>query len=313
MVEAYLEECLDSVINQTYKNLEIILIDDGSSDSCGIICDSYARKDERVKVVHQDNSGLAAARNAGMDIMTGSYFAFVDSDDILHPKYIETLYSLISKYNTDLSMCEISIFSEGESHHFSYETDSESILIMNEDEFAYGFLCDYTMPYSVSWNKLYKKDKFDNLRFKNVKFEDSYFLADYLLLGVSCVKTNKHLYLYRKRSNSISSQRDIKYYYDSIHVSIDQFDILKDRYGSDFRTKFFCGILKRISRLAADIYWNRSKEDAKKFYDVWIKFYAQNRITIPNKKENIKILIYRYSPILYYHLVKDQIYTVFDT
>ncbi len=311
MVEAYLEECLDSVINQTYKNLEIILIDDGSLDSCGIICDSYARKDERVKVVHQDNSGLAAARNAGMDIMTGSYFAFVDSDDILHPKYIETLYSLISRYNADLSMCGISQFKDGGSPHLIGDTNPEQISIMNENEFAYGFLNEYTMPYTVTWNKLYKSEKFSNLRFKNHKFEDSYFLAEYLLLGVSCAKTNKQLYFYLKRSNSISSQRDIKYYLDSIHVSTIQYDILKDRYGSDFRNKLFCGILKHISRLSADVYWNKSKDEAQKFYRVWLEFYSKNRQVIPNKKENLKILLYRYFPILYYRLVKKGIHTVF--
>ena len=90
-VEAYLEECLDSILNQTYRQLEIILIDDGSTDRCGEICDRYASRDSRIKVIHQTNQGLSAARNAGMDIAIGEYISFIDSDDYIVPQYYEKM------------------------------------------------------------------------------------------------------------------------------------------------------------------------------------------------------------------------------
>lgn len=90
-VEAYLEECLDSILNQTYRQLEIILIDDGSTDRCGDICDRYASQDSRIKVIHQTNQGLSAARNAGMDMATGEFISFIDSDDYIDPHFYEKM------------------------------------------------------------------------------------------------------------------------------------------------------------------------------------------------------------------------------
>ena len=98
-VEKYLRQCVDSVINQTYKNLEIILVDDGSPDNCGKICDEYAEKDKRVKVIHQLNKGLSGARNTGTEQASGEYIAFVDSDDWLDVHMYEDLFGVLNKYN----------------------------------------------------------------------------------------------------------------------------------------------------------------------------------------------------------------------
>lgn len=100
-VEKYIHRCVDSIINQTYKNLEIILVDDGSRDGCGIICDQYAELDHRVTVVHKSNAGLGYARNSGLDVATGEYVTFVDGDDYIGPAHIETMYSLIRETCTD--------------------------------------------------------------------------------------------------------------------------------------------------------------------------------------------------------------------
>lgn len=94
-VELYLEKCIESIINQTYKNLEIIIVDDGSPDNCPKICDEYAQKDNRIKVIHKENGGLSDARNAGIDVAAGKYIAFVDSDDYVSNDYIEYMYNLI--------------------------------------------------------------------------------------------------------------------------------------------------------------------------------------------------------------------------
>ncbi len=104
-VEPYLRKCLDSIVNQTYRNLEIILVDDGSPDNCGAICDEYAAKDERILVIHQANAGVSAARNAGLDVMTGEYINYVDSDDWLELDTFEYLIKLVEKYDADVTVC----------------------------------------------------------------------------------------------------------------------------------------------------------------------------------------------------------------
>ena len=102
--EKYLPNCLDSVINQTYKNLEIILVDDGSTDKSSEICDEYAQKDFRIKLIHKENGGVSSARNAGLALVSGDYIAWVDSDDFVAPDYIEYMYKLLKEYDADISL-----------------------------------------------------------------------------------------------------------------------------------------------------------------------------------------------------------------
>ena len=103
--EQFLSKCIDSIINQTYKNLEIILVDDGSPDNCPKICDEYAKRDNRIKVIHKENGGLSSARNAGIEIATGDFSAFVDSDDWIDSDMYESLVKLSDEYNADIAEC----------------------------------------------------------------------------------------------------------------------------------------------------------------------------------------------------------------
>ena len=105
-VEKYLHRCVDSILVQTYTNLEIILVDDGSPDRCGAICDEYAAKDSRIRVIHQENGGLSAARNAGLDVCSGEYIAFVDSDDWLDPEMYAVMMAQVREYGCDVVMCD---------------------------------------------------------------------------------------------------------------------------------------------------------------------------------------------------------------
>ena len=109
-VEQYLNRCVESIVNQTYKNLEIILVDDGSPDLCPKICDEWAEKDSRIVVIHKENSGLSDARNAGLKVATGGYVAFVDSDDIINPFYVEYLYKAICDNDAQISACDLKNF-----------------------------------------------------------------------------------------------------------------------------------------------------------------------------------------------------------
>ena len=151
-VEKYLNRCIDSIVNQTYKNLEIILVDDGSPDDCPSICDEWAKKDDRIKVIHKVNEGLAEARNTGIKICTGDYVLFSDSDDYLEYDMIFFLYELISKYNADVSRCGF---------YFNYENDEQKAMSYDETVKLYDIdkrIVDLVVDgfAGTAWNKLYR-------------------------------------------------------------------------------------------------------------------------------------------------------------
>jgi len=202
-VQQYIEQCVESILSQTYTNLEIILVDDGSSDNCPAICDSYAEEDSRIRVIHKQNGGLSDARNVGVARATGDYIGFVDSDDWIDNTMYETLYSLIKKYDADIS--EVGI-------KYQYANRTEYVKIGNtaglsRDEAMCGFL-DRTKNIQGSvWGKLYKASIAKKLEFPVGKLhEDGYYTykAIYAVnryaIGVEC------LYNYRQnRKGSIMS------------------------------------------------------------------------------------------------------------
>lgn len=157
-VEEYLERCVKSILSQTYKNLEVILVDDGSPDQCPAICDACAEKDVRVKVLHQENKGLSGARNAGIDAASGEYLAFVDSDDYVSPHFIEELYQLLQDTGCAIGQCRFSyvkgdgLVEEGDSAFCIYRGESLMEQLYGPEEKATCFV--------VAWNKLYRAELF---------------------------------------------------------------------------------------------------------------------------------------------------------
>ena len=207
-VEKYIKRCLDSIINQTYKNLEIILVDDGSPDNCPQICDEYALKDIRIKVIHKDNGGLSDARNVGIDIASGEYIMFVDSDDYIEPQMIEVLYKALVDNSATISIC-----------NFKYITDDSDVVVDNEDlPIHNGFITGKELLSDICFKnkywywvvavcKLYKKDLFNNLRFPIGKFHEDEFVFHKIILKcdkIACVASP--MYNYLQRSGSIMHQ-----------------------------------------------------------------------------------------------------------
>lgn len=199
-VEKYLEKCVDSLINQTYKNIEIILVDDGSPDNCGKICDDFAKKDKRIKVIHKQNGGISSARNAGMKIAKGKYFSFIDSDDLVSLDFYESLFNLIIKYDADISVCDyLKIYS----YDFEVPEIKEEILEYTNETFAPLFNLK-NHPYPVTaWNKLYKKELFDGIEYTEDKVHEdegtTYKVCD---RAKKIVYTNRQLYYYNQFNNS---------------------------------------------------------------------------------------------------------------
>ena len=208
-VEHYLDKCLDSLINQTYKNLEIIVINDGSTDNSGAICQEYARKDNRIIYIEKENSGLSDARNVGLDKMTGSYVTFVDSDDWVELDYVEVLYNKIIEYEVDISVGNYYSYNEDEKlfyFHMSadsyYEKVYDNVSIF-ENLYESKEMKNFALISACG--KLYKAKLFDYIRFDKGKLgEDGYFNQKIYLLVEKIVYINQGLYAYRQRNGSIT-------------------------------------------------------------------------------------------------------------
>lgn len=201
-VEMYLIKCIESFLGQTHSNLEIILVDDGSPDGCPEICDKYALKDARIRVIHKKNGGLSDARNAGLEIATGDYIGFVDSDDWIAPDMYEYLLQGICGYNSDISYCG---FINVHDTWVDYNNEKADMVYSSETALNELFI-DRLKNYA--WNKLYKAELWENIRFPvGRKFED--ILTNYKLFErakrISILKEPKYYYL--NRSDSIMNEK----------------------------------------------------------------------------------------------------------
>ena len=201
-VEPYLRQCVDSILAQTYENLEIILVDDGSLDRCPQICDGYAKKDERIRVIHKENGGLSDARNAGLNIATGDYIGFVDSDDWIEPNMYNHLIRTLLKYEADISVCGYQE-SNGKRILATKSMAWQEKTYTVEKAFREVLLSGEIMV--VMCNKLYKSILFNDIRFpKGETFEDHAVFYK-LFEKCSCIAhSGKIGYYYRKRPGSIT-------------------------------------------------------------------------------------------------------------
>ena len=197
-VEAYLEECLDTVLDQTYKNLEIILVDDESKDRCPEICDQYVQKDVRIKVIHQKNGGAANARNHGLDIATGEYICFIDSDDKIELDYVEKLLDAIKENQADIAVCS---FKQWYKEHTENSTGFENKEYSSKD-YIRKFLSDWTC--GLIWNKMFHKKTLEGVRFEEGhKIDDEFFTYQTILKAEKVIIFDEPLYWYRMRKSGV--------------------------------------------------------------------------------------------------------------
>lgn len=203
-VEKYLNRCIESIVNQTYKNMEIILIDDGSPDQCPEICDRWVKKDQRIKVVHKKNGGLSDARNAGIKFMTGEYVAFIDSDDWIEKHMFQVLLHTIKETNADMCECEyqISTGKQTKSEHM----EGLKVLTINKYEALKAVVDQEIAP--VVWNKLYRRKIVERVYFPEGKCnEDEFWTYKVVDRCQKVSKVNTVLYYYFKREESIINER----------------------------------------------------------------------------------------------------------
>ena len=206
-VELYLKECIESVIRQSYKNLEIILVDDGSTDQSPYICDEYAKVDSRIKVIHKENGGLSDARNVGIQASSGAYIALVDSDDMIAQRFIEELYECCIKSNATIAVCAYSKFSNEDEIIGSNNQDNAKV-ISGRDLIKQIYLGQAVKFGFVAWNKLYSSKLFDGVQYPFGRiYEDTFTTYKLFLNSNQIALINKALYFYRIRPESIMSSR----------------------------------------------------------------------------------------------------------
>lgn len=211
-VEKYLEKNIKSILNQTFNDFELLLVNDGSPDNCGDICDKYAKIDDRIKVIHKENGGLSDARNAGIDIAIGEYLGFIDSDDYIEATMYETLYNNLMKYNADISVC--GYYSCYKNTRIRNSTDNE-ISIMNTEE-AIG---NINKIFSGVTNKLFKRKIFNKLRFPIGKVnEDVFILMDILTSAKKIIFSPEPKYYYIQRANSILNRKFTPSKWDAVEA-----------------------------------------------------------------------------------------------
>ena len=203
-VETYLPACLESICAQTYSDLEIILIDDGSTDHSGALCDEYAGRDSRIRVIHQKNSGAASARNAGLRIAAGEYLAFVDSDDFLEPDAYEFMMEKMDHYHADVVRCGFQdVFTDHEEDRISNLSEK----IYTAEEFLGKFTVDWTC--GLLWDKLYRRKLFEGIVFEEGhKIDDEFFTYQGIMNAKTILSVPRVVYHYRRRRSGVMSSKE---------------------------------------------------------------------------------------------------------
>jgi glycosyltransferase involved in cell wall biosynthesis len=281
-VEPYLRRCLDSIVNQTYTNLEIILVDDGSPDGCPQICDEYAAKDERIVVIHKKNGGLSDARNAGLDICKGEYISFVDSDDWVEEQYVEILFDLLTKENADIAICSYNSFTnEIELPQFFLNGDIKYVC-WDSHETLTRLCAEDTPGLMAIWGKLFKRKLFDNIRFPKGKlYEDAYVNYKLYSLADKIFYINLILCHYRVRKDSIMGKTTGSVF--DIEPLIERYTFLKEHNeeAANFCVEKLCWTILFITSLNSNYFFNNSlfknRKEAVIYFKQIAPVYISNR------------------------------------
>lgn len=265
-VEKYLKKCVDSLLNQTHQDLDIILVDDGSPDLCPEICDEYAKLDKRIRVIHKKNGGLSSARNAGINAALGDYICFIDSDDYVSENFVETLYFELIKHNCDYVACNFD---------YIYNEEGKGVLLYNfknknfeNEEIIDNLFGKYNLMLTIACNKLYKKSLFNKVKYTEGIIHEDEDIAYRIAEKCKRVRIiNNVLYHYFQRMGSITNNRNVEKKEIMIEIARKRYQYIKENYSS-----------KRIISKASYLYLI--------FYVVLAKKY----LNIGNKKRGKSLL-----------------------
>lgn len=232
-VERYLERCIISILNQTYINFELILVNDGSTDNSKDICEKYLSIDNRIKLINKKNGGLSSARNTGIELAIGEYIAFVDSDDYINKYMYEVLITTLKKDKSDMVICGYNKVDQNEANfqEINNYIDVNNVLASKISKVeALDKLLIEGEKFVVPWNKIYKRKLFNELRYKNGKIYEDEFLAHRVLYKCNKVSViNEKLYFYIQRDGSIINSKFTTKRFDKVYALKERIDFLKEK------------------------------------------------------------------------------------
>ncbi|MGM8364857.1 glycosyltransferase family 2 protein [Virgibacillus sp. W0181] len=307
-LEAYTPLCINSVLEQTFEDFELILVNDGSTDNSGRICEEYAKKDERIVVIHKNNAGIAAARNTGIAHASGKYITFIDCDDYFHEQMVEILYKQIVTNKADIAMCDFLPTKEGIEDQRKDRLEDYTVSTYTNRQVLYG-LYEEGHTYVVPWNKLYRKELFKNVKYPDGYLYDDEFTAHRLLYEAKkTVYVHVPLYFYVIRNGSTTHSPMTEKKFDKVLALHDRAEFfrlknlpeLEEKALDNFTVYFFWYYLNsQIELPKAD----DRRTEIKKIYNQLFFRIIKSRQT--NKREKVVYSVFRFSPYIHKHLFTD--------
>ena len=307
-VEKHLHRCLDSVIAQTYQNLEIICVDDGSVDESGKICDQYAVRDARIKVIHQENQGLSAARNRGLDAADGEYIAFVDSDDYILEDMYKKMLDMLLNYNVDLCVCQWQYeFSDGRQVVKKKNIDPTIYGRKTSLEFArFLYRSNYENGVVVAaWNKLYRRALLDTIHFEGRIHEDDAFCGRIMAKNISVYVMEEQFYVYAQNGDSLTNKPFSANKFFFLDVLAERRELFKsDAFIRQETELLYCNMYIE--------YCLRARKDGvavshpERYRQIFRKmFFSLRREGKANIKFRLRMMLFSFSPSLYRFITKQ--------
>lgn len=295
-VESYLEACIDSIAAQTYRDLEIILVDDGSTDRSGAICDAYAERDQRIRVLHKANGGLSDARNAGIECAAGEYFSFIDSDDMVTPDALETMYGRLRETGSQIAVCNmVRIYEDGRSESFYAPSDTVRVC-EGEQRFI-------TLNQPSVCNKLFCAELFRGIRFPVGKYyEDTYVYHELLYRAEKVVLTGTAGYRYLSREGSILGQpRYTVRYFDCIEAVSLRLRFLEEHgicaYAREAALSLYAAMANARKHIPRTRETEAAYQAAEEAYLYAYRLLMREKTT--SVKQKVRLVLLRYAPALH--------------
>lgn len=294
-VEEYLKKCIDSIINQTYKKLEIILVDDGSPDSCPQICDQYAKLDDRIKVIHKTNGGLSDARNAGMAVASGKYISFIDSDDYIDSNMLNILLDVAIKNNCQVVQCGTVKFNYGED--VNANKNNLAVKVYSTTDALFELINDRSLVQTV-WNKLYSADVALTEFFPKGKLnEDEFWTYKIFAKSTKIAEINADMYFYLQRNSSIMGEQYSIKRLDALQAKTERQDFIQNNFPeiADAANKnLFFSCVYSCQRVLRDMD-KKDRKQANKIILNIVKKYPVRSISYFNSKEKLWYVISKVS------------------
>ena len=300
--------CVESILNQSYTNLQVILVDDGSPDNCGDLCDSYARKDNRITVIHKENGGLSDARNAGISIAKGELITFIDSDDYVSINYVEELLRIMNRTNADLSMVDLDVVNES-TPYSADEKIGEISIISGRDAIELALKTSFRQS---AWGKLYRREVFDTIQFpKGLLYEDLAIVYNILAVTNRIAISDAKLYKYEVRPGSIMQTSFNINHYNSLVVTDEAMDFVKAQYPefemltNGRRVYSYFTVLRRMLKSPDNVFYSAQIKELKDRINNYSRGLIWNREIKASLK--LRILALKISDKLYIK-VEDYLY-----